>query len=271
MIIVSYNIRGGGSLVKKRRIWHTLISSKADVCLIQESKFIDVDSSKICSLWYNNGISWSSSVSSGHSAGLIILWNSSSFKLLASVKVGSFLEICLDWKGIVELVEGITEGVYNYFNKMFKKPDCSRPTLEGIDFKSLSPAQSRLFEEPFSKVEIKAAAWDCDGKKSTGPDAFNLEFIKRCWYILKSDVLGFFQEFHSNDVLPKSFISYFLTLIPNNKNHTIWLGDQSLINRYPEIFQSSIVKDGIIDDVGEWIETAGPGILRKIYLKQPLI
>lgn len=99
MIIVSYNIIGGGSLVKKRRIWHTLLSSKADVCLIQESKFIDVDSSKIRSLWYNNGISWSSSVSSGHSAGLIILWNSSSFKLLASVKVGSFLEICLDWKG----------------------------------------------------------------------------------------------------------------------------------------------------------------------------
>lgn len=138
---------------------------------------------------------------------------------LKSRLLNNFIVSINTLEGIVELVEGITEGVYNYFKKMFKKPDCSRPTLEGIDFKSLSPAQSRLFEEPFSKVEIKAAAWDCDGKKSTGPDAFNLEFIKRCWYILKSDVLGFFQEFHSNDVLPKSFISYFLTLIPNNKNH----------------------------------------------------
>lgn len=36
--------------------------------------------------------------------------------------------------------------------------------------------------------------------------------------MLKSDVLGFLQEFHVNDTLPNTFTYSFLNLIPKNKN-----------------------------------------------------
>ncbi|CAK8571450.1 unnamed protein product [Lathyrus sativus] len=59
MIIVSYNIKGGGSLIKRRRIRYTLASGKTDICLIKESKFNVLDSSKIFSFGYVKDVCWS--------------------------------------------------------------------------------------------------------------------------------------------------------------------------------------------------------------------
>jgi hypothetical protein len=44
---------------------------------------------------------------------------------------------------------------------------------------------------PFDEDEVKDIIWSCDGKKSLGPDRFNINFLKACWDIVKIDVLAF--------------------------------------------------------------------------------
>jgi len=37
---------------------------------------------------------------------------------------------------------------------------------------------------------------------------------KEFWYLIKNEVRLMFDQFHANDVLPKSMLAFFVTLIP---------------------------------------------------------
>jgi hypothetical protein len=69
-------------------------------------------------------------------------------------------------------------------------------------------------ELPFSLEEIEGVVMECDGNKSPGPDGFNFNFVKSFWGLLKHEIRILFDQFHGNASLPKSFSSYFVTLIP---------------------------------------------------------
>jgi hypothetical protein len=71
---------------------------------------------------------------------------------------------------------------------------------------------------PFALEEIEEVVTECDGNKSPGPDGFNFNFVKSFWYLLKNEVRILFDQFHGNASLPKSFSSYFVTLIPKVKS-----------------------------------------------------
>ena len=62
-------------------------------------------------------------------------------------------------------------------------------------------------------TEVKAAAWDCDSYKCTGPDGITFGFIKDFWGMLKDDVMRFFMEFHRNGRLTKGINITFIALI----------------------------------------------------------
>lgn len=63
---------------------------------------------------------------------------------------------------------------------------------------------------------MKEDVWECDGSKSSGPNGFNLNyFIKECWMVVKQDILGFYEEFHSLTVISKAISASFLALISN--------------------------------------------------------
>lgn len=47
-----------------------------------------------------------------------------------------------------------------------------------------------------------------------GPDGLNFAFIKAFLYLLKENIRLMFNQFHGNEVLPKSLLSYFVALIP---------------------------------------------------------
>jgi hypothetical protein len=70
---------------------------------------------------------------------------------------------------------------------------------------------------PFSLEEIELVVKESDGNKSPGPDGFNFAFIKQFWYLIKHEVRIFFDQFHGNDVFPRSLLSYFVTIIPKVK------------------------------------------------------
>lgn len=56
-------------------------------------------------------------------------------------------------------------------------------------------------------------ARESDGSKSPGLDGFNFAFVKEFWYLIKREVRIMFDQFHVNEVLPKSMLAYFVTLI----------------------------------------------------------
>ncbi|MCI39552.1 transposon TX1 putative protein, partial [Trifolium medium] len=62
--------------------------------------------------------------------------------------------------------------------------------------------------------EIEDVVKESDGNKIPGPDGFNFAFVKKFWEMLKGEIRVMFDQFHGNSSLPKSFMSYFVTLIP---------------------------------------------------------
>jgi hypothetical protein len=63
-------------------------------------------------------------------------------------------------------------------------------------------------------LEIEEVIKSCDGGKSPGPDGFNFAFFKEFWYLVKHEIRVMFDQFRANEKLPKSFLSFFVTLIP---------------------------------------------------------
>lgn len=57
-----------------------------------------------------------------------------------------------------------------------------------------------------------------DGNKASGPDGFNLSFVKSCWKTLKGDVSQIFGEFHRNVRISKGINKSFISLIPKVEN-----------------------------------------------------
>lgn len=73
MIMGSFNIRGGCSYVKRRRIHQIICIGKADVFLLQETKRKECFVSTARSFWSKDGIDFSASNSSSMSGSILIL------------------------------------------------------------------------------------------------------------------------------------------------------------------------------------------------------
>jgi hypothetical protein len=78
----------------------------------------------------------------------------------------------------------------------------------------LSVEENDSLSAPFTSEEIELVVKESDGNKSPGPDGFKFNFLKDSWDLLKGEVRILFDQFPGNCSLPKSFLSYFVTLIP---------------------------------------------------------
>jgi hypothetical protein len=108
----------------------------------------------------------------------------------------------------------VRAAVEDFFSNHCASPEVVRPKLDGVIFPMLSEEENVGLMAPFSLEEIEKVVKECDGNKSPGPDGFNFNFIKDSWDLLKGDLRILFDQFHGNERLPKSFLSYFVTLIP---------------------------------------------------------
>jgi hypothetical protein len=108
----------------------------------------------------------------------------------------------------------VRTAVENFFANHFSAPDLVRPRLDGVVFPMLSVEENDSLSAPFTSEEIELVVKESDGNKSPGPDGFNFNFLKDSWDLLKGEVRILFDQFHGNCSLPKSFLSYFVTLIP---------------------------------------------------------
>lgn len=86
--------------------------------------------------------------------------------------------------------------------------------LDVVNFEKLSDEENGFLVAPFSMVEIESVVRDSNGNKSTGSDGYNFVFVKECLYLIKDEVRIMFDQFHANEMLPKSMLVYFMALIP---------------------------------------------------------
>ncbi|GAU14347.1 hypothetical protein TSUD_309070 [Trifolium subterraneum] len=114
----------------------------------------------------------------------------------------------------VEGLQPIRQAVFNHFSSHFRAGNMDRPTMEDLQFNTLSFAEGGSLVKPFSVEEVKAAIWDCDSYKSPGPDGINFGFLKEFWPEMRADIMRFITEFHRNGKLSKGINSTFITLIP---------------------------------------------------------
>ncbi|XP_028052004.1 uncharacterized protein LOC114256537 [Camellia sinensis] len=103
-----------------------------------------------------------------------------------------------------------------HFLKHFSEDWKVRPKFFG-HFKTIGgPQVVEQLEAEFTEEEISSVIKTCNGNKALGPDGFNMAFFKKCWKIVKFDVLHFMREFHQNASLVGGIISSFIVLIPKN-------------------------------------------------------
>jgi hypothetical protein len=118
------------------------------------------------------------------------------------------LEIGLDSPNLIK--EAVTSYFANHVSSMYKV----RPKIDGVVFPSLSEEENEALISTFTLEEIEEVVRYIDGNKSLGPDDFNFAFLKKFWEMLKGDLGIMFDQFHDKSCLSKSFLSYFVTLIP---------------------------------------------------------
>ncbi|XP_058775034.1 uncharacterized protein LOC131649281 [Vicia villosa] len=123
MIIGSLNVRGGGSLLKRRRISSIITRGKADIFVIQETKISSMEEVMAKSFWRKDYIEYSYSNSVGRSGGMITLWKGDSVTVLNSFSGEGYLGIKALWQGDVYYVINI------YSSCEFQKKVFLRRTL----------------------------------------------------------------------------------------------------------------------------------------------
>nr|XP_016491211.1 PREDICTED: uncharacterized protein LOC107810891 [Nicotiana tabacum] len=54
----------------------------------------------------------------------------------------------------------------------------------------------------------------CASDKAPGPDGYTMGFFRKCWDILKEDIMAAFNNFHSQEMFEKSFNATYIALTP---------------------------------------------------------
>lgn len=108
----------------------------------------------------------------------------------------------------------VKQVVVGHFRKLYSEEWKSRPMLDGHFITIGDDEAKRDLEAEFTLEEVWAAVKDCNGNKAPGLDGFNLFYIQKNWEVMRSEILQFMHEFHSNGKLAKGLNSSFITLIP---------------------------------------------------------
>jgi len=115
---------------------------------------------------------------------------------------------------VVDDVQPIRNAVFTHFAEHFQSTNVERPSVDNLNFRSLSVSEGVGLIKPFSLQEIKEVVWDYDNNKSPGPYGINFGFIKEFWLDMKDEIMRFVSEFHRNGKLSKGMNTTFIALIP---------------------------------------------------------
>ncbi|XP_021998284.1 uncharacterized protein LOC110895278 [Helianthus annuus] len=89
----------------------------------------------------------------------------------------------------------VKKTVHHFFRDRFKEPLKLRPCMSALSFKSISVEEATMLIQPFSRVEVKQAVWECGDDKAPGPTGFNFRFFKRFWNLFEEDFVKVMENF----------------------------------------------------------------------------
>lgn len=91
--------------------------------------------------------------------------------------------------------------MFNFFKDNYKESDTSRPEFKSSSFKRLDQSDVEYLEAGILEDEVCQAIKDCRSKKAPGPDGFNFSFIKKCWPIIKREIMQRLSIFGGRGIL----------------------------------------------------------------------
>lgn len=97
MKILSTNIRGLGSIVKKKEILGMRNKFKFDFCCIQETKLDSLDESVCRQVWGEGNFDWAARDAVGRAGGILCIWNSDKFLCSSSWHMEGSVGVCGVW------------------------------------------------------------------------------------------------------------------------------------------------------------------------------
>jgi hypothetical protein len=86
--------------------------------------------------------------------------------------------------------------------------------MDNLVFDNLDAGEASSSELPFEEREVLEVVKGLNRDKAPGPDGFTLAFFQDCWDVIKTDLMGVFQDFHTHSKFVKSINATFLALIP---------------------------------------------------------
>ena len=98
--------------------------------------------------------------------------------IMSSRRRGNVVSCFLVDGVLIEGVDNVRRAVFSHFSSHFQASNVQRPSIEGLQFSSLSHREGASFVKLFSVEEVKAAVWDCDNYKCQVPDGITFGFIK---------------------------------------------------------------------------------------------
>lgn len=108
----------------------------------------------------------------------------------------------------------IKDNIVKFFESKFMEPDPHRPRFICDKFRKLNEAQKEYLESPISLDEIKTAVWRCGANKAPGPDGYSIEFFRKFWDHVKTDMYMAVKHFEKTGVLNSGCNASFVTLVP---------------------------------------------------------
>jgi hypothetical protein len=128
-------------------------------------------------------------------------------------------------------------------------------------------------EHPFSYHEIDQIITRLPSNKSSGPDGFNTDFVKKCWPVIAPDFYELYNKFFEGSLCMHSINGSYVTLIPKNSspdsvgdyrpisllNTSVKVLTKILANRLQQVItklvhqnQYGFIKDRSIQDCLAW-------------------
>lgn len=144
MIILSYNIRGVGSRIKRKRVGFLSQKGEVDVVFIQEMKLCNMELSTVRELCGDNSLEWSYSDANRAWGGILTMWEKILFTLLYRFKGDGYLGLCVDQRGkLVYLVN-----IYASCDPLAR----SRSWKKLVDFKNRNAQGSWCLRGEFNSI-----------------------------------------------------------------------------------------------------------------------
>jgi hypothetical protein len=105
-----------------------------------------------------------------------------------------------------------------FYESLYTEEESWRPFVDDLPFSAIGDLDRNMLDSRFEKEEIIQVVKDLQGDKSPGPDGFTMAFFQKCWRVLESDIMGFFDEFFEKGTFAYSLNATFVTLIPKKQN-----------------------------------------------------